>query len=61
VVARLATGAVAEAVRIQYGGSVKPENAADLLRQPDLDGALVAGASLEAAAFLRIVESASGL
>jgi triosephosphate isomerase len=38
---------VAEAVRVQYGGSVKPGNAAALLRQPDVDGALVGGASLE--------------
>ena len=54
----LATHAVAEAVRIQYGGSVKPENAAELLRQPDIDGALVGGASLEADSFLRIIAAA---
>ena len=46
---------VAQAVRIQYGGSVKPENAAELLRQPDIDGALVGGASLKADQFLGIV------
>jgi triosephosphate isomerase len=46
---------VAEAVRIQYGGSVKPENAAELLTQPDIDGALVGGASLKADSFIRIV------
>jgi triosephosphate isomerase (TIM) len=49
---------VAEAVRIQYGGSVKPENAADLLGQPDIDGALVGGASLKAEDFARIVAGA---
>jgi triosephosphate isomerase len=46
---------VAEAVRIQYGGSVKPENAADLLRQPNIDGALVGGASLKVDQFMGIV------
>ena len=49
---------VADAVRIQYGGSVKPENAADLLAQPDIDGALVGGASLKAEDFARIVAGA---
>ena len=49
---------VADAVRIQYGGSVKPENAADLLGQPDIDGALVGGASLKADDFARIVAGA---
>ena len=45
----------ATAVRIQYGGSVKPSNAPDLMEQPDIDGALVGGASLDAADFARIV------
>jgi triosephosphate isomerase len=49
---------VAERVRILYGGSVKPANSAELLSQPDIDGALVGGASLEARSFLAIVESA---
>jgi triosephosphate isomerase (TIM) len=49
---------VAEKVRIQYGGSVKPDNAADLLGQPDIDGALVGGASLKADQFLGIVAGA---
>ena len=40
--------AAADAVRVQYGGSVKPGNAADLLRRPEIDGALVGGASLDA-------------
>ncbi|MBN2473159.1 MAG: triose-phosphate isomerase [Pirellulales bacterium] len=51
---------VAESVRIQYGGSVKPENAADLLGQPDIDGALVGGASLKADAFMGIVAGSKG-
>jgi triosephosphate isomerase len=41
-------------VRIQYGGSVKPDNVADLAAQPDIDGALVGGASLKADDFLAI-------
>jgi triosephosphate isomerase len=45
----------AAAVRIQYGGSVKPVNVAELMGQPDIDGALVGGASLEADSFARIV------
>jgi triosephosphate isomerase len=48
----------ARALPIQYGGSVKPENAASLLRQPDVDGALVGGASLKADQFLAIVAAA---
>ncbi|MBK9517310.1 MAG: triose-phosphate isomerase [Anaeromyxobacter sp.] len=51
-------GPVAEAIRIQYGGSVKPENAAELLSQPDVDGALVGGASLKAKDFIAIVKGA---
>ena len=46
---------VAEAMRILYGGSVKPGNIDDLMAQPDIDGALVGGASLEAQSFLRII------
>ncbi|MBI5837216.1 MAG: triose-phosphate isomerase [Candidatus Eisenbacteria bacterium] len=48
----------AEATRIQYGGSVKPDNARALLGQPDVDGALVGGASLDAASFLAIAAAA---
>jgi triosephosphate isomerase len=48
----------AERVRILYGGSVKPENAAELLALPDVDGALVGGASLEAETFAAIVAAA---
>jgi triosephosphate isomerase len=51
---------VADALVIQYGGSVKPENAAGLLSQPDVDGALVGGASLKADSFLGIVKAAGG-
>jgi triosephosphate isomerase len=47
-------------MRIQYGGSVKPENAAELMAQPDIDGALVGGASLEAESFARIVRFDQG-
>ena len=47
---------VAESVRIQYGGSVKPDNAAELLGQPNLDGALVGGASLKVEMFVGIIE-----
>jgi triosephosphate isomerase (TIM) len=50
----------AESVRILYGGSVKPENAAELLALPDVDGALVGGASLEAETFAQIVTAAAG-
>ncbi|MEM7783090.1 MAG: triose-phosphate isomerase [Planctomycetota bacterium] len=49
---------VAEATRILYGGSVKPANAAELLTQPDIDGALVGGASLTVENFLPIVNAA---
>ena len=51
-------GSVAEQVRIQYGGSVKPDNAAELLGQPNIDGALVGGAALKADSFLAIVQAA---
>jgi len=49
----------ANMVRIQYGGSVKPENTAELMKQPDVDGALVGGASLTVASFTTIVKYAS--
>jgi triosephosphate isomerase (TIM) len=48
----------ASAIRIQYGGSVKPSNAEALMAEPDIDGALVGGASLEAADFVAIVKAA---
>jgi triosephosphate isomerase len=59
-IAALAGPEVARRLRLLYGGSVKPDNAAGLLQQPDVDGALVGGASLEAAGFLRIVDAAAG-
>lgn len=46
---------VADEIRIQYGGSVKPENAGELMSQPNIDGALVGGASLKAESFAAIV------
>ncbi|MFZ0062380.1 MAG: triose-phosphate isomerase [Pyrinomonadaceae bacterium] len=49
------SAAAAEKLRILYGGSVKPENAAGLMAQPDIDGALVGGASLNAESFAQIV------
>jgi triosephosphate isomerase len=59
VLAELTDSATAAKVRIQYGGSVKPANAASLLGQPDIDGALVGGASLEALGFSEIVKAAA--
>jgi len=56
VVAGAAGPDAAATVRIQYGGSVKPTNAAELMAQPDIDGALVGGASLDADDFARIVQ-----
>jgi triosephosphate isomerase len=47
---------VADAIRIQYGGSVKPDNAAELMAQPDIDGLLVGGASLKVKSFLDIIQ-----
>ena len=47
----------AQRIRILYGGSVKPENAAALLQKPDIDGALVGGASLDPEAFVQIIEA----
>jgi triosephosphate isomerase len=53
--------AIADGVRILYGGSVKPENALDLLKQQDIDGALIGGASLSANSFCEIVRIAEAL
>lgn len=55
IVAAQASPEIAAAVRILYGGSVKPDNVDALMAQPDLDGALVGGASLKAGDFARIV------
>jgi triosephosphate isomerase len=49
--------ATAKKVRIQYGGSVKPNNAKELMSQPDVDGALVGGAALEARSFADIIKN----
>lgn len=52
---------VGEQVRIQYGGSVKPHNAHALLSKPDIDGALIGGASLKVESFVNIIETAASL
>jgi triosephosphate isomerase (TIM) len=56
--AEMADKTTAERVRIQYGGSVKPDNARELMSQPDIDGALVGGASLDPRSFAQIVKAA---
>ena len=58
---RLYQGEIAGAMRIQYGGSVKPDNAAELMKQPDVDGALVGGASLKADSFSEIVQKSAAV
>ena len=60
MVARLLGSGRADATRIQYGGSVKPNNAAGLMSQPGVDGALVGGASLDAGSFAAICNSRAG-
>jgi triosephosphate isomerase len=57
-IAKIYNPTVAAGVRIQYGGSVKADNARELMSQPDVDGALVGGASLKAADFLGIIQGA---
>lgn len=59
LIARLFSQQVADAVRILYGGSVKPDNVKGLMTQPDIDGALVGGASLKAESFAAIVNFSS--
>ncbi|HPN88348.1 MAG TPA: triose-phosphate isomerase [Candidatus Omnitrophota bacterium] len=56
LLAKLFNKEVADVVRIQYGGSVKPDNIKELMAQPDLDGALVGGASLKSDSFVAIVK-----
>jgi triosephosphate isomerase len=51
---------VAESVRVLYGGSVKPDNINELMAKPNIDGALVGGASLEAQSFAKIVQFKTG-
>lgn len=55
IIAKLYDTATADKVRIQYGGSVKPDNIVELMNQPDIDGALVGGASLEVTSFKALV------
>jgi len=57
-VRKMSDEVTAERVRIQYGGSVKPDNARELMKQPDIDGALVGGASLDPRSFAQIVNAA---
>jgi triosephosphate isomerase len=59
IVGEIVGSEIAQATRIQYGGSVKAENAAELFSQPEIDGALVGGASLDADAFAAIVRAAA--
>jgi triosephosphate isomerase (TIM) len=57
VLAGLFDQSSADRIRIQYGGSVKPENTEDLMRKPDIDGALVGGASLDPRSFAQIIRA----
>jgi triosephosphate isomerase len=57
LLASLYDNATADVVRIQYGGSMKPENAAELLSQPDIDGGLIGGAALKTDSFLGIIHA----
>lgn len=56
LLSRMYNEAIAKALRIQYGGSVKPENIKELMQQPDIDGALVGGASLKIDSFSQMVK-----
>jgi len=55
MLASISQNGLGQAIRIQYGGSVKPDNINDLMAQPDIDGALVGGASLKPDSFSKIV------
>lgn len=59
LLAKLSDKATADSVRIQYGGSMKPGNAAELLSKPDIDGGLIGGAALDAQSFIDIVKAAA--
>ena len=61
LLAKLFGDAAAQRVRILYGGSMKPANAPDLLVQPDIDGGLIGGASLEARSFIELVKAAAAV
>lgn len=56
IVSEISDVKIANSIRVLYGGSVKPENVDDLMAQPDIDGALVGGASLKADSFVRLVK-----
>ena len=56
--AAISDGATAETIRIQYGGSMKPANAKELMDQPDIDGGLIGGAALKADSFADIIKAA---
>lgn len=58
VIADLYSAELADKIRIQYGGSMKADNAGELLAQPDIDGGLVGGASLEPQSFLELIRAA---
>ncbi len=58
VLGQISDSATADRIRVQYGGSVKPDNARELMQQADIDGALVGGASLDPRSFARIVNAA---
>ena len=58
VLAEIANAEIASGVRIQYGGSMKPSNAAELLSQPDIDGGLIGGAALDARSFVELIRIA---
>ncbi|MCX7590509.1 MAG: triose-phosphate isomerase [Kiritimatiellae bacterium] len=58
VLTEMADADIASSIRIQYGGSLKPSNATELFSQPDIDGGLVGGASLEVRSFVEIVRAA---
>ena len=60
LLSELTSKELAQAVRILYGGSVKPENVGPLISEPEIDGALVGGASLQAQAFVAIVRKTAG-
>jgi len=60
VVAGIFSNETSDAVRIQYGGSVKADNISELMKEPDIDGALVGGASLSVESFAQIVKNAKG-
>jgi triosephosphate isomerase len=59
ILGELSDANTAQRVRIQYGGSVKPNNAESLMSQPDIDGALIGGASLDPRSFAQIVQAAA--